>query len=92
MRARISNVSRAIVASTNPMLNEKICSIDGKKNNLSKPVMVGERRGLRSRAVLDCTVVDMDGKNIVSSGTFESITNKSRINDRLIGKMCQKIS
>lgn len=92
MRQRITRISRVIVASTNPILNEKICSINGRRNTLDVPIMVGERSGLKARAVLNCTMVNIQKSYSIPTGTFDSITNKRRIGDRMISKMCSKIN
>ena len=87
----MTSVSRAIVASTNPILNNKICLISGRRNTLDKPVMVGERRGRNARAVLDCSKVDIKNGNRVNAGSFRCLSNSDRISDRLAYKMSKKI-
>jgi hypothetical protein len=87
MRPRISKI--AIVASTNPAIHSKICAINGRRNSIQKPVMVGERVGRRAHAVLECS--EVSNSRIKDTGTFRAITNSGRIQDKLISKMCHKI-
>ena len=92
MRPRINRVmkSHKIAASTNPELNIVICNINGRSNNLEKPIMVGERLGITKNAVLQTKVVSV-GRFSIDSGTFKCATNKARISDRVIDKMTRKI-
>jgi hypothetical protein len=90
MRPRIRNV--AIVASTNPKTNSKICEIRGLKSRLDKPVMVGIRTGIHKRAVLRTSHINMQERWGIDTGSFKCATHKSRIAEKVIHRMCQKIS
>ena len=92
MRPRIHRImkSHKIAASTNPELNILICNINGRSNNLEKPIMVGERVGVTKNAVLQTKIVSV-GRFSIANGTFKCATNKHRISDRVIDKMARKI-
>ena len=80
-----------LVGSTNPKANAKLCAINKRRNNLSTPILVGERVGRKAHAVLECSTVNMNSKKVTPTGDFDAITNKNRISEKMTTKLGKKL-
>ncbi len=85
-----SNITAVLVASTNPAKHINICKESNRKDNSNIQVLIGERHGLKSHAMLECSKVESLGTQRIPLGNFKCITNVDRCDMKLLIKMISK--
>jgi len=76
MRKRIQH--RELVYSTNPVVHAKLCALQGRRNNLDKPIQSSVRVGYSFEAMTVCEVVNQASHTSTVVGQYKSATHRNR--------------